>query len=512
MKYANIEKEFETRTSVIIVTHNHREYLNKCLNSIPSNLEIIVVDNVSTDGTPHIIEEKYPHIKLIKSNKNLGYGRGVNLGVKNSSGDYLVVLNPDTIVQDNSIDELVKPLIKNEKIITIPKIMLYNGSRINTCGNVEHFTGLTFTRGLGKNKNYYNKEECLGGLSGACFALKRDIYQKIGGFDEDIFLYMEDAELSWKINSLGFKIQYIPDSVVYHDYKLDVPAEKIYHLEKGRYIILRKYFTWKLFLMFLPSIFVTELFTFGYASLKGINGLKFKIKAIKDVININIEKNDINRKQLIKSLDWKVPIDQLSHNIIDKLIKRAGNMIYFLNYFLISYFWIIMPTKIQKRNLNIELEANSTNKKDKKKIALICSHGGHLTEILCLLEAFQNQEIFFITYNNFRTKNLGYNKYLLENIGTNPFKMLKALLQMLKILYKEKPDTIISTGSEIAIPAFILAKFFRIKTIFIESWCRVKTKSGTGKIVYPLSDLFLVQWPELLEIYGKKAKYRGAVI
>ena len=146
------------------------------------------------------------------------------------------------------------------------------------------------------------------------------------------------------------------------------------------------------------------------------------------------------------------------------------------------------------------------------KIGLICSHGGHLTEILYLLEAFEGHEIFFITYENFRTKNLNYKKYLLENIGTNPIKMSKSFLQMFKILSKEKPDTIISTGSEIAIPAFIIAKLLKIRTIFIESWCRVKTKSGTGKIVYPLSDLFLVQWPELLELYGNKAKFEGAVI
>lgn len=149
---------------------------------------------------------------------------------------------------------------------------------------------------------------------------------------------------------------------------------------------------------------------------------------------------------------------------------------------------------------------------DKMRIALVCSHGGHLTELLYLLEAFKGHEIFFITYDNFRTKDLDYNKYLLENIGTSPLKMSKAFYQIFKILSKEKPDTIISTGSEIAIPAFIIAKFLRIRTIFIESWCRVKTKSGTGKIVYPLSDLFLVQWPELLELYGKKAKFVGAVI
>lgn len=146
------------------------------------------------------------------------------------------------------------------------------------------------------------------------------------------------------------------------------------------------------------------------------------------------------------------------------------------------------------------------------KIALVCSHGGHLTEILYLMDALEEHDIMLITYNNLRTKNLEYNNYLLENIGTSPIKMFKAFVQILKILLTEKPDTIISTGSEIAIPAFFWGKIFRIRTIFIESWCRVKSGSATGKIVYYFSDEFLVQWPELLELYGKKARYEGAVI
>lgn len=146
------------------------------------------------------------------------------------------------------------------------------------------------------------------------------------------------------------------------------------------------------------------------------------------------------------------------------------------------------------------------------KIALVCSHGGHLTEMLYLMDAFEGHDIFFVTYDNFRTRDLGYKKYLLQNIGTSPLKMSKAFLDFIKILFKEKPEMIISTGSEIAIPAFFIGKLFRIKTVYIESWCRVNTRSGTGRIVYSFSDLFLVQWPELLELYGNKARYEGAVI
>jgi beta-1,4-N-acetylglucosaminyltransferase len=90
--------------------------------------------------------------------------------------------------------------------------------------------------------------------------------------------------------------------------------------------------------------------------------------------------------------------------------------------------------------------------------------------------------------------------------------MARAFVSTFGILLRERPKLIVSTGSEIAIPAFYLAKLFRIKTIFIESWARVIEPSGTGRLVYPVADVFLVQWECLLPKYGKKAKYEGAVI
>jgi len=145
------------------------------------------------------------------------------------------------------------------------------------------------------------------------------------------------------------------------------------------------------------------------------------------------------------------------------------------------------------------------------KICLLCSHGGHLAEMLHLQEAFEGHETFFITYDSVRTRELE-RKYLLRNIGENPLLMARAFVSIYGILRKEKPKLIISTGAEIAIPAFYLAKLFRIKTIFIESWTRVIQPTGTGRIVYPVSDVFLVQWERLLTKYGKKAKYEGAII
>jgi len=134
-----------------------------------------------------------------------------------------------------------------------------------------------------------------------------------------------------------------------------------------------------------------------------------------------------------------------------------------------------------------------------------------LTEILELREAFDGHKTFFITYDSVRTRKLEH-KYLLHNIGKNPLVMAYDSVAIFRILCKEKPRLIVSTGSEIAIPAFYLAKLFGIKTIFVETWTRVVQPSGTGRLVYPVADIFLVQWERLRAKYGKKAKYEGAIV
>lgn len=146
------------------------------------------------------------------------------------------------------------------------------------------------------------------------------------------------------------------------------------------------------------------------------------------------------------------------------------------------------------------------------KIALVCSSGGHLTELRFLSEASNGHETFYITTDDFRTRDMDESKYLIDRIGTSPWQMLKSFFRIGRILLQERPDAIVSTGSEIAIPAFFWAQIIGSKTIYIESWCRVSSVSTTGKIVYPVSDLFLVQWPELADEVGDEARYEGAVI
>jgi UDP-N-acetylglucosamine:LPS N-acetylglucosamine transferase len=150
--------------------------------------------------------------------------------------------------------------------------------------------------------------------------------------------------------------------------------------------------------------------------------------------------------------------------------------------------------------------------KRKLKIALVSSHGGHLTEMLAMWELFSRHDIFYITYDATTPSGLSP-AYFLKKFHTNPFSFMVALLKTARILFRERPDVIFSTGAEIAIPVFFLAKaLFRCKLVYLECSAQVTSPSLTGRVVYPITDLFLVQWEGLTAKYGPRAIYKGGLI
>lgn len=153
--------------------------------------------------------------------------------------------------------------------------------------------------------------------------------------------------------------------------------------------------------------------------------------------------------------------------------------------------------------------------KRKSKICLTCSAGGHLTEILQLKECYKRCHHLFITFKREDTTELSKKEkmYFVDDPKRNLLSVFKCIFQTFKIIIKEKPNVIISTGAGVALPSCYISKlFFKSKIIFVESFCRTEEPSLSGKLVYPIADLFFVQWRRLLDKYGKKAIYRGAVI
>jgi len=144
-------------------------------------------------------------------------------------------------------------------------------------------------------------------------------------------------------------------------------------------------------------------------------------------------------------------------------------------------------------------------------VALVSSHGGHLTELLELDDAFAECNKFYFCYDADTTRRLP-NAYLVPNRPYSPIRFIVNLARLWKIFSKERPDFLVSTGAEIAIPAFIVAKLRGVRSLYIECGAQCTRPSITGRVVVHLADQFFVQWPELLPAYCGRAEYRGSLI
>lgn len=156
-----------------------------------------------------------------------------------------------------------------------------------------------------------------------------------------------------------------------------------------------------------------------------------------------------------------------------------------------------------------------TGARKRLKLCLACSAGGHLTEEMHLKDCYSKHPHFFITFKRQDTSDLAKNEkvHFVEDPGRDPIALLKCVVQSFGVLSKERPDVVISTGAGVAIPACYIAKLlFGAKIIFLESFCRVEEPSFAARLVYPIADLFLVQWPQMLSKYGPKAVYKGAIV
>ena len=145
------------------------------------------------------------------------------------------------------------------------------------------------------------------------------------------------------------------------------------------------------------------------------------------------------------------------------------------------------------------------------KLALVCSHGGHLTEMLTLRAAMPDCDAFFFCYDAETTRALPH-AYLVPNKPYSPLRFVINAVKIWRIVSRERPDFLLSTGAEIAIPWFLIAKLRGIPSLYIECGAQVTKPSMTGRIVVHLADRFLVQWPEMLEAYGPRAAYEGSLV
>lgn len=207
--------------SIIITNYNGEKFLSKCLRAIfdqtYKNFEVILVDNNSSDGSISLVRKEFPDVIIIRNLVNRGYAGGCNDGARKSRGDFLLFLNTDTIAEPDFLEILNKSSELYPNYGMYASKMIYPDGRINSTGICISLSGAAWDRGMGeKNLGQYNQIEEIFGPCGGAALYRRDIFEKLGGYDEDFFLYMEDVDLACRIQLSGFRCLYLPDAKIYH--------------------------------------------------------------------------------------------------------------------------------------------------------------------------------------------------------------------------------------------------------------------------------------------------------
>src|SRR3989344_962750 len=348
----NLIKTENPLVSIIILNYNAGDLLLKCVESVFNtyyeNYEVIVVDNVSKDDSHKRCKEKFGKIKLIENTQNYGYCEGNNIGIRNAKGDFIVILNPDTIVDPTWLKELLAAYNKQGEGLYQPKILsLHKSEIIQSTGNMLHLFGFGFARDKGvKDVNQHNTIECIGYASGTCLFTSQSTLEKIGLFDSFLFLYHDDLDLGWRAAQIGIKSYYVPTAVIYHteSYTLKWSGKKFYWLERNRRYCLLTHYSKNTYTKLLPYLILIDIMVWFFYFSKGFIGSKIKaeidlIKNKNKILERCIElenKKLIPDSELIRSFpdDIFVPqnvsgvITNKSFNfILSKLSKKAKHSI-----------------------------------------------------------------------------------------------------------------------------------------------------------------------------------------
>ncbi|MCH5138448.1 glycosyltransferase family 2 protein [Clostridiaceae bacterium UIB06] len=238
--------------SLVIINYNNKSYLKRCINSILNqtykNIEIIFIDNQSKDGSFEYVKEEYDNkgIIIIKNQVNNGYAGAANQGIKLSKGKYVMILNPDIIMEMDFIEKMFNFIESDEEIGALSgKLLKYDFKNDKKLNYIDSAGIIMFksTRCIDRGQNeedigQYNKIEQVFGVCGAAPLYRRAALEivKIDEeyFDEDFFAYKEDVDLSWRLNLAGFKNMYYPKAIAYHGRGLGGSNGGIFNFVKNR--------------------------------------------------------------------------------------------------------------------------------------------------------------------------------------------------------------------------------------------------------------------------------------
>ena len=334
--------------SIIILNYNGNEFLENCIESIfketKQKFELIIVDNNSPDKSGEKFSKKYESCKFILNKDNVGVSEGLNIGIRNANGHYIILLNNDLIVAPNWLDYLFEAYKKNGNGLYQPKFLkMKNKKIIDSAGNLINIFGFGYSREKGKvDELQYDSIEEIGFAAGTCLFCPKEIFDKVGLFDKKFFAYNEDLDLGWRARLLNYKSYYVPKSIVYHhgSAQWKWSGEKFYLLERNRWIVLLSNYNTKTIIKLLPSLIIIELVLLVFFTKKKmlIKKLKSYGGIIKLFNHIQKRKKDIqkirivNEKEILDlfSCTIETPLEVSETEGIDKfnkLLKMLCNFI-----------------------------------------------------------------------------------------------------------------------------------------------------------------------------------------
>ena len=208
-------------TTVVIPNYNGIKYIEDCLNSLYQGSvipEIIVVDNGSKDGSLSMIKEKFPKVRVIEFSENTGFSKAVNTGIQAAGTEYVLLLNNDTVADQDMVKALEVSLSKEPKAFSAAAkmISLYNPCKLDGAGDFYCALGWAFSRGKDKPAESFSYAGRIFSACAGAALYRRELFEKIGYFDENHFAYLEDTDIGYRGNIYGYYNLYVPDARVYH--------------------------------------------------------------------------------------------------------------------------------------------------------------------------------------------------------------------------------------------------------------------------------------------------------
>jgi GT2 family glycosyltransferase len=276
--------------AVLIVGYNSRDDLAACLPTVLASDEgelsvgVVVVDNASSDGTAEFVAEEFPQVHLVRNEANRGFAGGNNAGWEAIGRlwpdvKYVALLNPDTEVESRWLSPLVAHLEANPRTACVqPKVMLHpETDRFNTVGNRSHYLGFGIVSGYRQRDcGQYDQPREITTASGAAMLMRAELPGEGGLFWEEMFMYAEDVELSWRWRQGGWRIDYCPGPRVLHKYTFSKNYRFYFYFERNRWLLLLSYYRLATLVLLAPALAMMEAGQVLFAAVNGALGQKLR--------------------------------------------------------------------------------------------------------------------------------------------------------------------------------------------------------------------------------------------